>query len=96
MTVGLAQDRQLLESEHDLDASCGARLAPDEACLFECDNHLVDGGCGHLEVAPHISLGRWPFKDPAVGVYEGQVLALKLREARTFRRLLSGKYLTHL
>jgi hypothetical protein len=45
---------------------------------------------------PHVGLGRRPFEDPAVGVDERQVLALKLREARTFRRLWLGKSLTHL
>jgi hypothetical protein len=45
---------------------------------------------------PHVCLGGRPFEDSAVGVDERQVLALKLREARMFRRLWLSKSLTHL
>ena len=31
--------------------------------------------------ATHVGFGRGPFEDPAIGVDEGQVLALELRKA---------------
>jgi hypothetical protein len=41
----------------------------------------VDARCGDLEMALLVSLGWSAFEDPAVGVDEGQALALELREA---------------
>ena len=36
----------------------------------------MDGWRGHLEVAPHVGLGRGCFVDPDIGVNKGQILAL--------------------
>jgi transposase len=47
-------------------------------------------------MASHVSLGWSPFEDPAVGVDEGQVLALELCEAGLCRWRILAKYLTHL
>jgi transposase len=47
-------------------------------------------------MASHVSLGWSAFEDPAVGVDEGQVLALELREAGLCRWRILAKYLTHL
>jgi hypothetical protein len=41
----------------------------------------VDGRSGNLEMATHVGFGRGAFEDPAIGVDEGQVLALELRKA---------------
>ena len=56
-------------------------MAADEACAFEGENHLVDGGRGDAEVALHVGFGRRPAVDARVGVDEGQILALLGREA---------------
>ena len=55
----------------------------------------MDRGGGDAEVPAHVGLGRGAFEDPAVGVNEGEVLALKLGEARLMRGLLFAKRLTH-
>ena len=68
-----------------MDASCGSGRPRDEAGFFQGQHHLVDGGGGDLEMATHIGFGRGPFEDPAVGVNEGQVLALGLRKAGSRR-----------
>jgi len=47
-------------------------------------------------MASHVSLGWSAFEDPAVGVDEGQVLALELCEAGLCRWRILAKYLTHL
>jgi len=49
-----------------------------------------------LEVAPHVSFCRRPFEDPAIGINEGQVLALKLRELWCCGKRLFAKRLIHL
>jgi transposase len=49
-----------------------------------------------LEVAPHVSFCRRPFEDPAIGINEGQVLALKLRELWLSGKRLFAKRLIHL
>jgi hypothetical protein len=46
-------------------------------------------------MAPHVSFGRGAFEDPAIGMDEGQILALERREARPFCGRSFGKYLSH-
>src|SRR6202521_62147 len=69
--------------------------ACDEPGFFQGQHHLVDGGSGDLEMATHVGFGRGPFEDPAIGVDEGQVLALGLRKAGSRRRWAFVKCLTH-
>jgi hypothetical protein len=45
-------------------------------------------------MATHVGFGRGPFEDPAIGVDEGQLLALELRKAGP-RRWAFVKCLTH-
>lgn len=71
-----------------MDASCSSGHPCDQPGFFQSQDHLVDGGSGDLEMAPHVSFGRWLFEYPTVGVDEGQILALKLRKA-VLRRGLS-------
>jgi hypothetical protein len=84
LTVWLAQDRQRFGGNQQLNASCGTGNACDEAGCFEGHHHLVDRGRGDLEMASHIRFGRGLFEDPTIGIDESQILALKLREARSF------------
>jgi hypothetical protein len=56
-------------------------LAADQACTFESEDHLVDGGRGDAEVALYLSFGRRAPIDACVGIDEGQILALLRREA---------------
>jgi hypothetical protein len=49
-------------------------------------HHLVDGRSGDVEMATHVGFCRGPFEYPAIGVDEGQVLALGLRKAGSRRR----------
>jgi hypothetical protein len=46
-------------------------------------------------MATHVGFGRGPFEDPAVGVDEGQVLALGLRKAGSRGCCAFVKRLTH-
>jgi hypothetical protein len=64
-----------------LDASGGSGRAGNEAGFFQSHHHLVDGRSGDVEMAAHVGFGGGPFEDPAIGVDEGQVLALELRKA---------------
>jgi len=59
-----------------LDASGSSGHACDEPGFFQRQHHLVDGRSGNLEMATHVGFGRGAFEDPAIGVDEGQVLAL--------------------
>jgi hypothetical protein len=52
------QDGQVLGRDEDLYAARGAGLAADQACTFESEDHLVDGGRGDAEVALYLSFGR--------------------------------------
>ena len=64
-----------------MDASGSSGHPFDEPGFFQGHPHLVDGGSGDLEMATHVGFGRGAFEDPAIGVDEGQVLALELRKA---------------
>ena len=64
-----------------MDASGSSGHACDEPGFFQGQHHLVDGRSGNLEMATHVGFGRGAFEDPAIGVDEGQVLALELRKA---------------
>jgi hypothetical protein len=85
-----------LRREHELNASRCAGFAFDQSSFFESDYHLVHGWCCDLEMAAHVGLRRRPFEDPAVGVDEGEILALQLGEAPLVGRLLFGKCLVWL
>src|SRR6202521_1051484 len=95
MTDFLAQDRHGFRRNQKLDASGSSGHACDEPGFFQGQRHLVDGGSGDLEMATHVGFGRGPFEDPAIGVDEGQVLALGLRKAGSRRRWAFVKCLTH-
>jgi len=56
----------------------------------------MDGWGGHLEMEPHVGLGGRSFEDPAVGIDEGQILALERREAWARHRGMFVNGLTHL
>ena len=64
-----------------LDASGSSGHPCDEPGFFQGQHHLVDGWSGDVEMAAHVGFSRGAFEDPAIGVDEGQVLALKLRKA---------------
>jgi hypothetical protein len=51
----------------DLDAARYSRLAPDQAFTFKNENHLVDRGRGHAEVALHLAFGGGTAMDARVG-----------------------------
>ena len=78
-----------------MDASGSSGHPCDEPGFFQGQHHLVDGGSGDLEMATHVGFGRGPFEDPAIGVDEGQVLALGLGKAGSRRRWAFVKCLTH-
>ena len=63
------------------DAACGARGTADESATFESEDHLVDGGGSDPEMALDVRLCGWAPVHLRVGVDEGQVLALRVREA---------------
>lgn len=63
-----------------MDASGGSGRPRDKAGFFQGHHHLVDGRSGDVEMATHVGFGRGPFEYPAIGVDEGQVLALGLRK----------------
>lgn len=58
--VGGYQDGQVFGRDENLDAAGDTGLAPDKAFAFEGENHLVDGGRGHAEVALHLVFSGWP------------------------------------
>ncbi|WP_442967622.1 hypothetical protein, partial [Rhizobium sp. BR 362] len=79
-----------------LNASRYSRLALNEPGLFQGYHHLVYRRCGHLKVATHVRFCRGAFEDPGIGINEGQVLALQLRELWRSGRRLFAKRLIHL
>ena len=64
------------------DAAWGARGTADESAAFESEDHLVDGRGRDPETALDIRLCGWVAVHLRVGVDEGQVLALRVRETR--------------
>ena len=77
----------------------GARdtgLTFDEGVSFEGEHHLVDGGCGNLEVSLHVGLGRWASEHAGIGVDEGEVLPLDGGEVGLRGRSIFAKDLIHL
>ncbi len=64
-----------------MDAPWLSGLSSDEALSFEGEDHLMDAWRRDLEVALHVGLGGRSFVDAAVGVDEGEVLALLFGEA---------------
>ena len=76
MTGCLAQDRKRFRRNQKLHASGSSGHPRDEAGFFQGEHHLVDGWSGDLEIATRVGFGRGPLEDPAIGVDEGQVLAL--------------------
>src|SRR5450631_1051278 len=94
MTVYFSAKSEALPEEPEV--GCFGQLrAPVEAGFFQGHHHLVDSGSGDLEMATHVGFGRGPFEYPAIGVDEGQVLALGLRKAGSRRRWAFVKCLTH-
>ena len=51
------QDGQALWRHEDFDAARDARLAADEACAFEGEDHLMDRGWRDAEVALQLVFG---------------------------------------
>jgi hypothetical protein len=76
----------VLWCDEHLDASGGSGRAADETQAFEGEDHLVDRGWRDLEVSLQLGLGGWVTVDAAIGVDEGQVLALGGCEARLIDR----------
>jgi len=74
-----------------LDASGSSGHPRYEPGFFQGHHHLVDSWSGDVEMAPHVGFGRRLFEYPAIGVDEGQILALKLRKARLRRGLSFAK-----
>src|SRR5205085_2306403 len=66
------------------------RLAPDQAGPFQRDHHLVHRWRADAEMALQVGFGRRTTVHARVGVDEGQVLTLPLREAWSRRRLTDG------
>jgi transposase len=52
----------------------------DEACAFERQHHLVNGGRADAKILLHVGFGRWPAVQARVQVDIGQILALLGRE----------------
>lgn len=73
-----------------MDAACDARASFDEAGTFEGEHHLMDGWRGDAEVARHVGFSRRSAEDAAVGMDEGQILALFLCEGWSRRRHASN------
>src|SRR6202171_555618 len=91
----LAANRQGFRRKQKLDASGSSGHACDEPGFFQGQHRLVDGGSGDLKMATQVAFGRGPLEDPAIGVDEGQVLALGPRKAGSRRRWAFVKCLTH-
>ena len=66
-----------------------SRRATDEPALFESEDHLMDEGRRHAEVALQVGFGRWPAEHDRVGVDEGEILPLLVN--RRSRRTPSKK-----
>jgi hypothetical protein len=60
-------------------------LSSDQACAFEGEHHLVDGGWGDAEVALHVGFGGRAAEDAAIGMDKGEVLALLVDEGGSSR-----------
>ncbi len=86
--MGVAEDGQVLWSHEHLNGARHPRLTPDEPDAFEGEQHLVHGGRADLEVALQVGLGRRAAMDARIGIDEGQVLALLVREAGARRGLM--------
>jgi hypothetical protein len=86
------QDREVLWRHEHFDTARDTRLAADEACPFEGEDHLVDRGRGDAEEVLHLAFGGWSTMHPGVGVDECQVLPLPGRETG----FLSARHLIHL
>ena len=76
------KDRQALWRDDQFDASGCAGSSLDEAGAFKGEDHLVDGGRGDAEEAPHVGFGGRAGIDAGIGVDERQVLPLLGRETR--------------
>src|SRR5437879_41968 len=72
---------EVLWWDEDFDASGGSGRATDEGQTLEGEDHLVNRGRRDLEVSLQLGLGGWIPMDAAIGVDEGQVLALGGGEA---------------
>ena len=58
------------------DAAGDARVTPDRPATFQCEHHLMGGGRSNVEVALDVGLGGRAAEDAAIGMDEGQILAL--------------------
>jgi hypothetical protein len=76
----LAEDREVLGINQQFDASGDAGFALDEAGAFEGEHHLVNRWRGDAEVPLQVGFGWWPAEDAAIGIDEGEVLALLFGE----------------
>lgn len=76
----LAEDWEVLGINQQFDASGDAGFALDEAGAFEGEHHLVNRWRGDAEVPLQVGLSGWPADDAAIGIDEGEVLALLFRE----------------
>ena len=74
------KDRQALGRDDQLDASGCAGGPLDEAGAFKGEDHLVNGGRGDAEEAPHVGFSGRAGIDAGIGVDECQVLPLPGRE----------------
>lgn len=74
------QPRDFLDGQTQLDASGLPWGAPNQSQLLEFDDHPMDGGRGDSEESLHVGLGGRTPIDEGVGVDEGEILALLLRE----------------
>lgn len=81
------EERQQARVDEQFERAGRARRASDQAEPFELQDHLVNRRRSHLEEGLHVRLGRRPAVDRAVGVDEGEVLALQGREPARRRRV---------
>ena len=65
---------------------CDAGSSCDQAGAIEIENHLVDGWRGDPKVPLHVGFGGGTAEDAAVGMDEGQILALLECEGGSRRR----------
>ena len=71
-----------MRGDEYFDAAGSARGTADKSATFEGKDHLVDGGGTDREMALDVRLCGWASLHARVGVDEGQVLALRVREGR--------------
>jgi hypothetical protein len=93
--LGRSESRQALGVDGNANASWEALLSFDQAGFFEGEHHLVDGGSGDVEVAPHVGFRRRSAVDAGVSPDEGEILALPVGEGRVACRLGLVKELIH-